>query len=247
MAMIACPRARWGRRAPLSWNTHRATRHARARRRRSLCIHESSRRWSDGVDAELVCHFVHSLPQPTELCAAQLTHQLSYAALRCCDRAAVSRFRRDTESVNETDESPTRASLPRLSLLPKRPWDDPLLWNWWVQGLQGPLAYLFAADHAASLARVHQALPAARAPQGLPPHPPLRAICLHQPRPEYRDGPCAPRCRPACRRSPTTAGCCAACHACAAVPMPVLWRAHDRHRGVRTPPRVGQNPPGMVT
>ena len=64
-------------------------------------------------------------------------------------------------------------------------------------------------DDAASPARVHQALPAARAAQGLPPHPPLRALCLRQPRREHRDGPRTPRCRPACRRSPRAAGCCA--------------------------------------
>jgi hypothetical protein len=33
-------------------------------------------------------------------------------------------------------------------------------------------------DDAAAPARVHQALPAARATQGLPPHPPLRALCV---------------------------------------------------------------------
>ena len=57
-------------------------------------------------------------------------------------------------------------------------------------------------------------------------------FCLRT-RPEHRDGPRAPRCRPACRRSPTAAGCRAACRACAAVPMPVLWCAHDRHRDLR--------------
>ena len=37
-------------------------------------------------------------------------------------------------------------------------------------------------DDAASPARVHQTLPAARVAQGLPPHPPLRALCVRQPR-----------------------------------------------------------------
>ena len=64
-------------------------------------------------------------------------------------------------------------------------------------------------DDEASPARVHQALPAARAAQGLPPHPPLRALCLRQSRREHRDGPRTPQCRPACRRSPRAAGCCA--------------------------------------
>ena len=50
-----------------------------------------------------------------------------------------------------------------------------------LQGLShqrpGPLE-----DDAASPARVHQALPDARAAQGLPPHPPLWALCQRQPR-----------------------------------------------------------------
>ena len=48
-----------------------------------------------------------------------------------------------------------------------------------------------------------------------------------------QDGPRTSRCRPACRRSPTAAGCWAGYPACAAVSMPALWRAHDSHRGVR--------------
>ena len=75
-------------------------------------------------------------------------------------------------------------------------------------------------DDAASPARVHQALPAARAAQGLPPHPPLRALCLRQPRREHRDGPCSPQCRPACRRPAKAAGRHAGCATCAALLVP---------------------------
>ena len=90
-------------------------------------------------------------------------------------------------------------------------------------------------DDAASPARVHPALSAARAAQGLPPHPPLRALRQRQPRREHRDGPRIPRCRPACRRGATAAGCRAGRAARAALPMPALRRPHDRDRGVRTP------------
>ena len=88
-------------------------------------------------------------------------------------------------------------------------------------------------DDAASPARVHQALPDARAAQGLPPHPPLRALCQRQPRREHRDSPRTARCRPACRRPAKAAGYHAGCATCAALPVPALWRPHDRHRGVR--------------
>ena len=61
-------------------------------------------------------------------------------------------------------------------------------------------------DDAASPARVHPALPDARAAQGLPPHPPLRALRQRQPRREHRDSPRTARRRPACRRPATAAG-----------------------------------------
>jgi hypothetical protein len=56
-------------------------------------------------------------------------------------------------------------------------------------------------EGAASHARVHPALSFAHAAQGLPPHPPLRALRQRQPRRQHRDGPRPPRCRPA-RRLP---------------------------------------------
>ena len=84
----------------------------------------------------------------------------------------------------------------------------------------------------ASPARVHPALPAARAAQRFPPYPPLRALCQWQPRREHRDGPCTPQCRLACRRP--AAGCRAGCATGAALLVPALWRSHDRHRGLRT-------------
>ena len=80
---------------------------------------------------------------------------------------------------------------------------------------------------------LHPALPAARAAQGLPPHPPLRALCQRQPRREYRDGPRTARCHPACRRPAKAARCRAGCATCTALPMPALWRSHDCDRGVR--------------
>ena len=88
-------------------------------------------------------------------------------------------------------------------------------------------------DNAASPARIHQALPAARVTQGLPPHPPLRALRQRQPRREYRDGPRTARCRPACRRPGKAARCRAGRPTCIALPMPALRRPHDRDRGVR--------------
>ena len=88
-------------------------------------------------------------------------------------------------------------------------------------------------DDAASPARVHPPLSAARAAHGLPPHPPLRALRQRQPRRQHRDGPRIPRCRPACRRTTTAVGYRAGCTTRAALPMPALRRPHDRDRGVR--------------
>ena len=65
------------------------------------------------------------------------------------------------------------------------------------------------------------------------PHPPLRALCQHQPRREHRDGPRTIRRHPACRRPATAARWHAGCATCAALLVPALWRSHDRHRGVR--------------
>ena len=84
--------------------------------------------------------------------------------------------------------------------------DDAIAFRWKDYRIERPRPL---EDDEASPARVHQALPAARAAQGLPPHPPLRALCLRQSRREHRDGPRTPQCRPACRRSPRAAGCCA--------------------------------------
>ena len=89
-------------------------------------------------------------------------------------------------------------------------------------------------DHAASPARVHQALPDACAAQRLPPHPPLRALCQRQPRQQHRDSPRSSQRRPACRRPASAARHRSGRDPCAALPMPALWRAHDRDRGVRT-------------
>ena len=88
-------------------------------------------------------------------------------------------------------------------------------------------------DDAASPARVHPALSHARAAQGLPPHPPLRALRQRQPRREHRNSPRTARRRPACRRPSTAAGRHTGRAACAAQPMPALRRPHDRHRGFR--------------
>ena len=55
-------------------------------------------------------------------------------------------------------------------------------------------------DDAASSARVHPAFSSPRAAQGLPPHPPLRALRQRQPRRKHRKSPRAARRRPACRR-----------------------------------------------
>ena len=82
-------------------------------------------------------------------------------------------------------------------------------------------------------ARVHPALSPARAAQGLPPHPPLRALRQRQPRRKHRKSPCAARRRPACRRPETAAGDHTGRAACGALPMPALRRPHDRHRGLR--------------
>src|SRR5271166_2724589 len=88
-------------------------------------------------------------------------------------------------------------------------------------------------DDAASPARVHPALSHARAAQGFPPHPPLRALRQRQPRREHRNSPRTARRRPACRRPSTAAGCHTGRAACAAQPVPALRRPHDRHRGFR--------------
>jgi hypothetical protein len=77
-------------------------------------------------------------------------------------------------------------------------------------------------DDATSPAGVHQAIPAPCAAQGLPSHPPLRALRLNQSRREHRNGPRSPQCRPACRRSPKTARCCAGHPAGTALALPVL-------------------------
>jgi hypothetical protein len=63
------------------------------------------------------------------------------------------------------------------------------------------------------------------------PHPPLRALRLRQPCREHREGPRTPRCRRACRQKAPR--CRAGRATCAGLPMPALWRLHDRHRGVR--------------
>src|SRR5271166_3081163 len=89
-------------------------------------------------------------------------------------------------------------------------------------------------DDAASPARVHPALSHARAAQGLPPHPPLRALRQRQPRREHRNSPRTARRRPACRRSTTAVGYRAGCATRVALPMPALRRPHDRDRGVHT-------------
>ena len=82
-------------------------------------------------------------------------------------------------------------------------------------------------------ARVHPALSPARAAQGLPPHPPLRALRQRQASREHRDRPRAARRRPARRRPATAAGRHAGRAARGALPMPALRRPHDRHRGLR--------------
>jgi len=80
----------------------------------------------------------------------------------------------------------------------------------------GPLA-----DDAASPARVHQALPDPRAAQGFPPHPPLRALCIHQPRREHRDGSRTSSMSPPPAADPQKRPDVAAGYpACAALPMP---------------------------
>ena len=84
-----------------------------------------------------------------------------------------------------------------------------------------------------SPAGVHPALSPARAAQGLPPHPPLRALRQRQARREHRKSPRAARRRPARRRPATAAGDHSGRAACGALPMPALRRPHDRHRGLR--------------
>jgi hypothetical protein len=68
----------------------------------------------------------------------------------------------------------------------------------------------------------------------LPPHPPLRALRQRQPRREHRDSPRTPQRRSACRRPERAAGYRHGHATCAALPLPALWRPHDRDRGVRT-------------
>jgi Putative transposase/Transposase zinc-binding domain len=57
--------------------------------------------------------------------------------------------------------------------------DDAIAFRWKDYRVNGPDRWKTMRLHSP---RVHQALPAARAAQGFPPHPPLRALRRHQPR-----------------------------------------------------------------
>jgi hypothetical protein len=101
-----------------------------------------------------------------------------------------------------------------------------------VQGLSprrhGPLQ-----DHDAGHRRVHPPLPHPRPPQGLPPHPSLRAACQSKPRRQHR--PCSrvaqraihsERARTICRQAHRRT-------ARAAATMSLLRWPHDHHRDLR--------------
>jgi hypothetical protein len=88
-------------------------------------------------------------------------------------------------------------------------------------------------DDAAAPARVHQTLPDSRTAQRLPSHPPLRALCQHQPRREHRNSPRTSQRGPACREHATAARYRHRNTTCAALPLPALRRPHDRNRDLR--------------
>ncbi|MBB4085662.1 hypothetical protein GGR49_001247 [Sphingomonas carotinifaciens] len=84
-----------------------------------------------------------------------------------------------------------------------------------------------AAGHDAQPRRVHPPLPAPRPAEGLPPHPPLWPARRPHPQGPYRT-------RPQTARGHSAAGCRARRARRYPPAMPVLRRAHGRHRDLRT-------------
>ena len=81
--------------------------------------------------------------------------------------------------------------------------------------------------------RVHPPLPDPRAAEGLPSHPPLRAVRQRRPRRQHRAGArAARRCRPPKRARAVQASTDEPSRR-AAASMPVLRRPHDHHRDLR--------------
>jgi len=89
------------------------------------------------------------------------------------------------------------------------------------------------SDHDAIHPRVHPALPDARAAQGLPPHPSLRAACQRQPCRQHRAGAQVARRAVPLRTARDVRGRSARRTARAATSVPLLRWPHDHHRDLR--------------
>jgi hypothetical protein len=89
------------------------------------------------------------------------------------------------------------------------------------------------SDYDAIHPRVHPALPDARAAQGLPPHPSLRAACQRQPCRQHRAGAQVARRAVPLRTARDVRGRSARRTARAATSVPLLRWPHDHHRDLR--------------